>query len=652
MAVLRARRAVQYASSSVSSSSEGESEEERPVKSRARSRPHPRPRPQQKTAYTSPSKGKGKEVPVEEGRVFVGPSGGVRPNLDDLPYQILLEVVELAANPFRDSQFHTTGSTEWLLKLSTTSAQVRDAAVTALFRSPRLTHVNHPHQLLETLEGKTYKSGKAWNYNQRLNTLELDVEVVAHKAHKKPHFDLGSLIPHTPQLHHIKITNREDQPQNSRVTDTKIQWSYPPSLFENLRIHEQRLKTFFWNAGFFKSDRIGPSLSWMRSIHESKSFQTIETMRFTNYAHQKHRAGSTPPAESDSPAPEVELLAKAISTLPELKDLTFERCPIVYGELLTLLPKRLERLSFINCPELDSEDLQAFLSTHGSQLTELELAHNQSLDLDFLPELKKYCPKLQVLRVDLLYYSTTAAAKNNEPKYKWLLGDDAIPTWPSTLQSLEIMHLRKWSRVATTNFFNSIIYSAPELPDLRRIVLKASVEMAWKERSAFRQEWVDRLQTVFLRKPESPAAHLASMSDSDDSDDEPITRAGRVDGSAKRKRTSDDDDAVEIISTLSKKQRTEKIIAPLPTGRVLRSRKRPSVSSQITEEDHSDDTDYYPIMPQYIQGLCNVVDLEVDNNRPGEDTYTMAHFLDSEASGDEDWNGDDPDDDDGDGLAW
>jgi hypothetical protein len=56
-----------------------------------------------------------------------------------------------------------------------------------------------------------------------------------------------------------------------------------------------------------------------------------------------------------------------------------------------------------------------------------------------------------------------------------------------------------------------------------------------------------------------------------------------------------------------------------------------------------------PRTAQVIQGMCEVVDLRIDNLRPTEVQVTEADFLDEEASGDDDWNGEDLDDY---GYAW
>ncbi|KAH8590130.1 hypothetical protein B0O99DRAFT_635294 [Bisporella sp. PMI_857] len=52
---------------------------------------------------------------------------------------------------------------------------------------------------------------------------------------------------------------------------------------------------------------------------------------------------------------------------------------------------------------------------------------------------------------------------------------------------------------------------------------------------------------------------------------------------------------------------------------------------------------------EFIQGMCEIVKVRIDNLRPTENVVTEADFLDEEAPGDGDWNGDDDADD---GYAW
>lgn len=55
-------------------------------------------------------------------------------------------------------------------------------------------------------------------------------------------------------------------------------------------------------------------------------------------------------------------------------------------------------------------------------------------------------------------------------------------------------------------------------------------------------------------------------------------------------------------------------------------------------------------LPEQVQGMCDIVDVMIDNLRPTEEQFHESDFLDDEVSGDEDWNGDD--DMPGDGYAW
>ena len=62
------------------------------------------------------------------------------------------------------------------------------------------------------------------------------------------------------------------------------------------------------------------------------------------------------------------------------------------------------------------------------------------------------------------------------------------------------------------NFFHSLVSSAPHLPDLRTIRIKASInESGWRERKQFKDTWIDTLNRVFLRENIPPNPHLESI---------------------------------------------------------------------------------------------------------------------------------------------
>ena len=50
--------------------------------------------------------------------------------------------------------------------------------------------------------------------------------------------------------------------------------------------------------------------------------------------------------------------------------------------------------------------------------------------------------------------------------------------------------------------------------------------------------------------------------------------------------------------------------------------------------------------------MCNIVRVSIDNLRPMEEQLDESDFLDTEISGDEDWNEDDDSIDGNDGYAW
>ena len=404
----------------------------------------------------------------------------------------------------------------------------------------------------------------------------------------------------------------------------------------------------------------------MKEVHEDRSFQSLEEIFLTNYsAKQEH---------NDGPTLE-ELLASALAVLPRLRSLTFESSSTVNQDLLPLLPSNLVNLGIVNCGSLTSEALQAFLLTHGSRLEELVLSHNQALDISFLPDLKHSCPRLETLRMDLNYYNTSSTHYDSVD----LLEEEEIPSWPSTLRTLEMVYLRKWTLGAAKTFFGSLIDSADELPELRELVIKAIININWRERAAFRDEWIGRFQRVFLRKCAPPNPHLASLrafrewkesqglgsgptgssmdlctgADTIDSNEKPTARPSRNEG------LSNQSDV--LIATRRRLQRQSRVTAFGDTEitesaeiwgkRRLRSRRKASEdSSEGASDDETDGWKEESVDERFVQGKCRVVDIRIDNLRPREELFNENDFLDSEASGDEDWDGND--DIENDGYAW
>jgi len=350
-------------------------------------------------------------------------------------------------------------------------------------------------------------------------------------------------------------------------------------------------------------------------------------------------------------------IAQCIGLLPNLQHLVLESCDMLDPPFMEHLPRSLKTLKIANCPDLTSDGLHSFLSKGTScNLETLVLDHNVRLDLAFLPTLKTTCPCLKVLRMDLHYYSTHHTVVDAEAKYDDLLRDDEHPSWPSTLQELQFVHLQKWSAGGATNLFRSLLDAAESLVDLRTLVLHAHINIPWRDRVAFRDQWIERLSKVFLRRTSDPNPSLASMKTfrlsrqplSTVHEVAPATSATRtfshVDISPRK--TSPDDDSQQTSDSDSVSKRRSKRIATKETeySRAVSeasSMRQPTSTNNAHTSDSDEDSaagDWRTTREKYIQGLCDTVDIRIDNQRPREEQFNESHFLDAEESGDEDWN--------------
>ena len=531
---------------------------------------------------------------------------------------------------------------------------------------------------------------------------------LAYAATGRSAIDLTSLVLALPQLQQIEIVHPVDTPPYRPM---KIQrWTYPTNLFDALEDSRKRLKSWRWNRDMVPpamlgprsmdpSARLGNFYSRSTQIHGSKSFEYLERLVMCGF---DVSGSAEPPSSQDENVPRLPGLASTISMLPHLKDLTFISCDLVVDDFLERLPKDLERLELSNCLEVTSDMVRKYLITGGSHVRELVLNHNAALDLSFLTSLNTLCPRLEVLKMDLTYYSERFAFNDAWAMYEELLSNDEVPTWPSTLRHLELVNLQKWDAGAAQNLFRSFVEGASALPDLRHLVLQTHINIPWRDRVGFRDQWIERLQRVFLRKSVEPDPNLGSLKQyrfwkEAIAQKENQTRAeaearrraeveARVKADIQAKQQAllrvrdepestsalDSDDDLPVVSRLShvrvtpRKQPTEIDIfsdsEPQPSNR---RGKRPRRSARVADsqsatsppadepssESETEPGDDWRKQPEpFIQGLCEVVDIRIDNQRPRENQFTEANFLDSEPSGDEDWQSDAELSDDG--YAW
>ncbi|KAH8820600.1 hypothetical protein F5884DRAFT_764628 [Xylogone sp. PMI_703] len=666
------------------------------------------------------------------------PISYVIPAWQTLPYHILVLIFKYASYPLYDENtFYSTPSCRWLLNTARICRAFAEPALTVLYASPPLAPMDKAHRLVALLAEDPTKL--AFKYRQKVESLRIEVSQVA--AYSMPGsglLDLAGLVKHLPRLLDLELYHLKDMPPY-RLLDYPIKWSYPESLFEALEHTEPdanpqrgdknsicKLRSWRWSSRLLGKSR---SIESLREMHLKPSFSDLRKVTLVNFQIPILRKDDEDPMHEKR-------LGEALAVLPNLQHLILESSTLVNRRLLPLLPTNLRNLDVINCWEVISDDFISFLRTHGSQLRCLTLNHNQSLSLSFLPLLGTSCPHLEVLRMNLTFFDLHFTYRDSEPQYEQLLYPGEVPSWPSTLQTIELVQLRKWDTEAAETFFGSLVESAPKLPHLRRLVIQAILSIGWRDRASFRDKWVGSLERVFKRVSSDPRRHqyvklrqtvtrtdtvmrprpeaegsVQSLGVSaeggpnpESSGDKPSTlqkpvvteedgqqlsqqelklksggrspvlrrarlRTRRVEPGiyAESSESGPESSESDIKSAASVGRETREEIRKRRIPRELEVLKQTagkdgtelSQSPAVTSGVDDNDSDDQPLLLKKgrasdhhlaIQGMCEVVDIRIDNLRPRETQVTEADFLDSEPEGDPDWNGDDDGLDDG--YAW
>ena len=597
-----------------------------------------------------------------------------------LPYHIWASIFDFASRPLIDDTFQPTPSIAWLVQASLCCKAFAEPAFSTLYYSPPLYSPDRAHAFVKHLRSLTEDA--TINYGAKIKYLEVEaIGTLLRKHAGQEPVDIGEMVMFTPQLRGIDLQLLSDNPKWRRRPWPKApanRAAYQPSLFAALQERKVFLQDWSWNQ-FIARDL---SLSQMREIHKTPPFQSLRNLCIINYE-------ASPEKEREGVRPREDMLADAINNLPNLTNLSFRTSSVVNKRLLSSLPNNLHTLAIVESPLLSSSSLKDFLIANGGSMRELILDHNQSLNLSFLVHLATACPSLEVLKMNLRYFNTYYCFHDADPKYTALLFANETPDWPANLRILELYHLRKWSLGTAERFFSSLTDAAGTMQHLRQLKIKASLdESGWRDRVAFRDKWTQRLQHVFLRRSVPPNAYLSSIA-SFKAFKAQHKKAHAVDSKVIAPTTRSTIDRkksvqlshVEIPQTLSTDARKIESDSDSPLVKVRRStraktlkddiclssegsrhrRKHRRASDDSSSEDSAiDDDGLETPVPKgmedgtaglHVQGLCDVVDVLIDNLRPSEEHLKEDDFLDDELSGDEDWNGDD--DIPGDGrYAW
>lgn len=537
------------------------------------------------------------------------PRHGRIPEWQNLPYHVLVKVMQYAAYPLYIGASRDTGSARWLLSTSQLCTSFHDACIGALMYNPPIFPAHRANWLVDLLKASARDydvsaertsaiSRKKLSLDYRPKVKSLDIEAKQILV-KKAGIDLEELLRYTPLLKKLRIYHNYDAwskrytwalPSHARSAG---RWSYG-NLFQVLDQNKIVLDTFEWNGRFLLED---PLLSTLHDVSlHSKSLSRLRSLTVRNLSlpdiaalNETIARDNIPPGQDgqdidDKPARLISWRRRIIAALQassELREVAFHDSNIIDDETLKDFPSGLQKLEVCDCAWIKSEGLQDYLRTKGISLTTLVLQGNQSMSLSFMSNLQTTAPRLQVLEVDLTYHDPTSY-KDTEPLFDELMSTGR-PSWPSTLQSITIGPLRNLTAEDAENFYQSLVDAAVNLPYLRVLQLRTILNVSWRDRASLRQKWAGLFDETF---------HVNSNHD----------------------------------------------ISP-PSASSSDSERSSRKSSRLTSA---------PLKPKQFsiaryQGRCHTLLFELSDQRPAQDQYTEGDFLDIEPEEDEDgeWNGKD-----------
>ncbi|KAJ5290652.1 uncharacterized protein N7443_010905 [Penicillium atrosanguineum] len=530
---------------------------------------------------------------------------GVIPPWQTLPYQVLFDIFLRASYPLlNEQQSVRTDSVKWLVNVALLCRAFHEPALAALYHTPPLLPTFKSHSLLKLLSMPS--SSCTLNYAAKIKELHVDVEqVLLYKSGPTlGYFDLSRLVERTPQVQTLRLYHKDDDtvgipPWN--ITPSK--WLYSNPLFAAIDQAGLVLRSWDWNARFLPTSELLP---FMLEKHLRPAFQGLKKIRLL------HLGDGDP---EDLTIQEV-ALATSLQALPEIEHLDLIECTVVKDSFLPRLPMTIRSLTLSNCDRIYSKSFLEFMKSHGQHLRELCLSHNRHLNMAFSTDLALYCPKLRRFKMDISIHDVSTY-HDTEPHFTELIKESEIPTWPESLQEIELIQLRRLDHSTAESFFMSLIDSAPKLPDLRKLVISAILRIPWRDRAHFRERWISRLEKTFLRHSQPPNPNLRSLRKRELNNIPPKFDKAEV--------TSRPGTAGSELSTPSKRHSSR-----LAEGKASEAHENSEVTSfDLSRFDEND-----------VQGMCDVVSIRIDNQRPSDMQFNENDFLDDEPSDDSDWNGD------------
>lgn len=558
------------------------------------------------------------------------PTDGKPPPWTTLPYHIVLMIFDYA---YQLENSHGDGAATWAARAAKTCKAFMEPALAALYRKPQLNTGTRIVRFALHMSGT--REHTMINYRPKVKSLSLEERIFP------TNYDPTTLIGQLPQLAHVEFWSEKDrQFRGNANVEGQRYWKYPTGFLESPELRNLNLRSFHFNSRMLSANATLPDhYLQFAQLFQDRPFKKMEEVTFTNFNIVSSEYSGVQGATEfvDGLDEEVEdtiinnvhnqALALGIQELAELRRLRFEFSPICSATWLRLLPKTLTTLELHCCISMESVGFEKYLSSHGNALNTLILDHNHCLNLDFLPTLKSSCPKLEMLSMELLYFRDDRVETMIRPGYSELLSTGAVPTWPSTLQNISLSHLRQCDGEMAIVLFESLINEAEHLSALRHLSISASVEgLHWQERAGFRDKWKALFERVFLIKKRAPLPYLQSFK---------THRLWLEEQNKKPKRTRtsskelSDNSSSEMGRLRPRNTVNYASDDSSEEGNSLRGKLFAALGGKKKLENAPDDF--------VVQGLCDVVDIRIDNGRPTEKEFRESDLLDSEQSGDSDF---------------
>jgi hypothetical protein len=576
------------------------------------------------------------------------PTDGIRPPWLSLPTEIVQIIFDFAYWGIEDEK----KASGWLFDAARTCRTFAKPVLETLYKAPRFSSYRQIHTFAHAVIACYLNRESSYiDYLSKVKRLSLDERML------NRNFNLVQLINILPALVDIDIWSSKDYRVGGPQPETEPYVPYRPEQWELLDKSHRPLRSWHWNG------MMGSIGEICKLHHEHPIFHKLRKLTGTHFGFGTKGAlpsyltsvlSPIPPLQGPAlgdalrrifPEDDDESQPPPVLADPTLESLRFEFCGSLIGNFY--VPREnLRTLEIHCCDNVDSDGLTACLAVSGAQLHTLVLDHNRSLNLGFLKKLGASCPRLATLSMNLLYFSRPV--EEMIPEYDSLMEPSLVPHWPPGLESLSLQHLRRWTMESTVVLFSSI--ERQPFPRLRRLVLSASIDMPWQTRATFRDQWISRFERTFKRPtPPPPSKHLVSIK---------AFRLWKAAGAMKDAAAQGDEESADEAHGA----------AVAPGKRSIRPRRRTAAYSPGALADDSDDDGNvtslgnrvkYVLGPSTAgatvpgasepgdesagltraqrQGLCDVVDVRIDNARPRDHEFHESDMLDEEESGDSDY---------------